>query len=64
MPSTTCYLMSKSVLTGLNRRHGSVACRVCGERIEEGDAVVSVKNARANIKVCHESCYESLFLDI
>jgi len=64
MPSTTCYLMRKSVLTGLNRRHGRIRCKVCCEPIEKGEQVISKAHGGHGVKLYHEGCYESLFLDI
>ena len=63
MGSQTVYIMRKSVLTGLGRRYGSVCCKVCGEPIENGDRVLS-KTSKNHTKVCHEKCWEKLFIDL
>jgi len=64
MPRTPCYLMRKSVLTGLNRRHGFVSCKVCRAPIEEGEQVISKGHGGRSIKLYHKGCYESLFIDV
>jgi len=65
MPHTPCYLMRKSVLTGLTRRYGSARCKICRVPIEVGEQVVSKSHGgRVGVKLYHKSCYDSLFLDI